>query len=381
MRDEDVLRRLNAALRGRSARDVEAILDRAYRAAVDEATATLEELITRSLLARAADRLAAEEAAEAAAPEGPGSDGLATDTPAPARTASEWAWYVYGIQPQDAEPPVGVTGVLGAEVDGLEAAGLRALVSRVPRVEVDEPALRARLEDLDWVDANARAHEAVLAGALAAGPVVPLSFGTVFHDRPRVAAVLRRHAEKIRAAVDGLAGRSEWGVKALVDTAACDAWLAERAERGAAAASPGADPGGPGRAGRSYLAQRAAERRTRDERHRLLLDLAAEAHGALSELAVDACTDPPQNPELSGHEGEMILNGAYLLDDAAVEAFHRRAGELASRHAGWGLTVQVTGPWPPHHFVALPPLDDDDGDDDDGDDGDDRAGRDDGDAP
>src|SRR5690606_34792480 len=102
---------------------------------------------------------------------------------------------------------------------------------------------------------------------------------------------------------------------------------------------------------------------------------------ALSGLPVDACTDPPQHPALTGHEGQMILNRAYLLDDAAVEAFHRRAGEPASRPAAGGPTVHGTGPWPPHHFVALPPLDDDDGDDDDGDDGDDRAGRDDGDAP
>ena len=40
--------------------------------------------------------------------------------------------------------------------------------------------------------------------------------------------------------------------------------------------------------GRAYLARRKSQRGTRDERHRMLLDVSREVHARLSDCAVDA---------------------------------------------------------------------------------------------
>src|SRR5690606_41778188 len=111
-------------------------------------------------------------------------------------------------------------GVDGGAVEGVAAAGLRALVSAAPAAAFGEDGLRRRLEDLDWLDANARAHEAVLAAAMAGGPVLPLRFATVFRRRDQLAAVLDRHAAELHAEADRIAGHPEWGAKARVDLAA-----------------------------------------------------------------------------------------------------------------------------------------------------------------
>ena len=341
MQDEEFLRRLREVLRSTEDPGVEPIVARARERAITEASAILEALITRSILERAVDHLSGSERRKPAAQRAePGEE-------------PRWLWYVYGIERADIDPPVDVSGIVGATVECVEAEGLRAVVSKVPSADFGQGALVEHFDDLEWVSTNAQAHEAVLGTVLAGGPVLPLRFGTVFRDHDAVVDMLRRHAADLRSEVDRMSGRSEWGAKVVVDLDVCDRWIAEH--------TPGlhevtADQAA--QEGRSYLARRQAQRGRRDERHRLLLETAGEIHERLSDLAVDASTDPPQQRQLSGHEGEMILNGAYLVDDTATEEFHGAAGELTSRHADKGVLVQITGPWPPHHFISLPPLGD-----------------------
>jgi Gas vesicle synthesis protein GvpL/GvpF len=341
MQDEEFLRRLSEVLRSTDEPGVEPIVARAREAAVQEATTILEALITRAILERAVDHLSPRER---------------DVSPAPCTTPGaepQWLWYVYGIQRVDADPPTEMTGIVGAPVDYVEADGLRAIVSKVRSTDFGQPALVDHFDDLEWVGTNAQAHETVLGAALAAGSVLPLRFGTVFRDREAVVEVLRRHDDELLAELDRMTGRREWGAKVLVDIDTCDRWMTEHTPGLPQAATDPATRGG-----RAYLARRQAQRGTRDERHRLLLQISSEIHERLSELAVDSTTDPPQQRQLSGHEGEMILNGAYLVDDTAVERLREAAGELTERHSDKGVVVQITGPWPPHHFISLPPLGD-----------------------
>jgi hypothetical protein len=46
----------------------------------------------------------------------------------------------------------------------------------------------------------------------------------------------------------------------------------------------------------------------------------------------------------------MVLNGAYLLRRADSGAFAALVEELGRRHAD--VELELTGPWPPYHFVA-----------------------------
>jgi hypothetical protein len=74
-------------------------------------------------------------------------------------------------------------------------------------------------------------------------------------------------------------------------------------------------------------------------------------HAQLQDWATDAVVLPAQNPELSGHEGRMLLNGAYLVEAERVEGLHALVAELEERHRGLGVRLQLTGPWPPYNFI------------------------------
>ena len=104
--------------------------------------------------------------------------------------------------------------------------------------------------------------------------------------------------------------------------------------------------------GRGYLAARRREREAGEVLDGHLRAAVREIHDTLSAAAEAAMRNPVQRPELSGYEGDMLLNGVYLVDDGRVDAFHAGVDELAERHAALGLTLERTGPWPPYNFVV-----------------------------
>jgi hypothetical protein len=231
----------------------------------------------------------------------------------------------------------------------VEAAGLVALVSEVPRADFAEEPLRRNLNDLPWLERSARAHEAVLERALALATIVPLRLCTIYESEERVREMLARERRAFSEALDHLDGRQEWGVKLLVDPEllAADARArsdeADVLEQQMAAAGEGA--------GGAYMLRRRLERHVREVADSLAARLAEDVYAALAHCALDAVTRSPQSRELSGHEGEMLLNAAYLVAEERVEELRDTAATLELEQRALGARIEVSGPWPPYNFV------------------------------
>jgi gas vesicle protein GvpL/GvpF len=239
--------------------------------------------------------------------------------------------------------PEALTGVRGAPVERVEAGGLATLVSRVPLAEFAEEPLRRNLNDLAWLERVAREHEAALERVLEDATIVPLRICTIFEDESGVARMLAERRSALDAALGALAGREEWGVKLLVDRAALEAAAEERVppEEGLEGRS----------AGGAYMLRRRQERQLRDVADRLAGELAEDVHARLQDWASDAVVNRPQNRDLSGHEGDMLLNAAYLVERAKVDQLRELVVELQERHRDLGARIELTGPWPPYNFV------------------------------
>ena len=242
------------------------------------------------------------------------------------------------------DPPA-IGGVHGSPVERIEADGLAVLVSRVPLAEFGEGALRRNLNDLDWLERVARDHETVLEKTLASGTIVPLRICTIFADDEGAARMLAERRSALDTALDVLDGREEWGVKLTVDRGALEAAARERAPDELDQQLEGQSAGG------AYMLRRRQERQLREAADRLAGGLAEDVHARLQDWATDAVVNPPQNPELSGHEGDMLLNAAYLVEAAKVERLHELVEELRERHRELGAQIELTGPWPPYNFV------------------------------
>jgi hypothetical protein len=248
---------------------------------------------------------------------------------APAGTA----WYVYGVAEDD--PAL-------ARLDGVELIRRGALVAvarDVPLDEFGEEVLPERLNDREWLERNARAHEAVLQATAAVTTVVPLRFGTIYRGREQVERMLEERDEELRDTLERVRGHVELGVKAWVDLAALERTF-------------GADDQPvEGRAGAAYLQRRSREQERARELKARCIELAEEAHGRLTMVAVAAVSNRPQPRELTGRSESMLLNGAYLVPDGD-EMLRSEVQQLAVEHAGLGVDYELTGPWPPHNFAG-----------------------------
>jgi hypothetical protein len=259
--------------------------------------------------------------------------------------AGELLWAYCVLRGEDVDR-LDVTGINPSQpIEREQEQELVALVSRVPRAEFAAEPLRENLNDLAWLERVARAHEAVLEAALDQATIVPLRMCTLYESSDGVRAMLRREHEDLSRSLATLDGRLEWAVKVIVDR--------ERLFDHARAARPGldAEPAAGGEGG-AYLQRRRYERELRAEADSLGAGIAEQVHARLQDWAIDAVSRPPQNPELSGHEGQMLLNAAYLVDRSRTEQLRRLVSELEARHHESGARIELTGPWPPYNFVS-----------------------------
>jgi hypothetical protein len=297
---------------------------------VARAEAEAVEELKRALLAAALPAAAPERPRQERRPPAPKGDGL-------------WA---YCVTRAEDDPPEALAGVHGATVERIESDGLAALVSRVPLAEFGEEPLRRNLNDLEWLERVAREHETALERVLEGTTLVPLRICTIFEDEEGVGRMLAEQRSAFATALEVLAGRDEWGVKLLLDRSALEAAAEERVPPEEDLAARGA--------GGAYMLRRRQERQLRDVADRLAGELAEDVHARLQDWASDAVVNQPQNRDLSGHEGDMLLNAAYLVERAKVERLRELVEELQEQHRDLGARLELTGPWPPYNFVPRP---------------------------
>jgi hypothetical protein len=242
------------------------------------------------------------------------------------------AWYVYGVVP--AATQAEGAGVASSPVELVAEGDVAALVSLVPAEAFGEAALKASLEDREWLERTAREHEDVLERALARSAVIPFRLCTIYESREGVRDFLATRAAALADLLGRLDGRVELGVKAYLDQAG----------------SAGVPEAGEARSGREYLLRRRREREVAEELARFKSDCARASHARLAAAAEEARSNPPQPPELSGRTDEMLLNGAYLVASADT-GLREAVAELDSLYGARGVTYEVTGPWPPYNFV------------------------------
>lgn len=229
-----------------------------------------------------------------------------------------------------------LTGVAGAPVRTISAAGLAAVASDVPLAEFGESALRTNLEDLSWLEATATAHHRVIDAVAQLRPAVPMRLATVYSEDGSVRAMLGERGPDVRAVLGRTSSCQEWGVKVYAAAPPADSSASERP-----APVSGAD----------YLRRRRGELDARNDSQRRARASAEQIHAALAQHAAAGRLHPPQSPKLSGTTAAMVLNAAYLVpvagNDAFATAVQQLAGELPA------VQLHLTGPWPPYSFATL----------------------------
>jgi hypothetical protein len=346
MSDSAGTRELQAAIEALAAEAAPAVVADARAEAEENARAILAKEMTRALLREAEGALEPTADQAVSAPRSAPPNKAREPAAPPAEQAREPAlgFYLYGIVRAD----VRITGELPG-VDArrhvflLEGNELAAIVSLVPLEEFDEEALRENLNEVAWLEEKARAHEAVLEALLESTTVVPTRLCTIFRDEKQVREMMSREGPALVEALERLDGKAEWGVKVFAEAGALERAVQERAKEGA--------DEGPISPGAAYMERRRREARARENAEEIADGWAQEIHERLARCAAEALLNPLQRREVSGHDGDMLLNGVYLVEDEKVDRFRELASRLGEENRARGVAVAPTGPWPAYNFV------------------------------
>jgi hypothetical protein len=159
--------------------------------------------------------------------------------------------------------------------------------------------------------------------------------------------MLQEEHDPLADALSALVGREEWGVKLILNRSTLEEAIQETsAEVGAMQAEmEGRSEGG------AYLIRRRLERHVRETADALTRAAADELRAMLDSCVIEVVTRPPQNPELSGHSGAMLLNAACLVEHGGISRLRAIAAEFETRYEHLGARVELTGPWPPYNFA------------------------------
>lgn len=257
---------------------------------------------------------------------------MSSNPPRTPRPDDGSALYVYAVVPDRPQVP-DVTGIEDRPVDCLRRGPFTAVVSRVDPSDWTGDAGEEHMQDLAWVGPRAFRHEQVVEAVMdGPSPVYPARFGTLFTTPEQLASTLRVHEEALQAFFARVEDAEEWAVKGLLD-------------RDAAAAAPDAEEA---QSGTDYLQRRQQEQEARGAVDAWVDEAAEALFGPLSAHAADTRVLPVQGN--AGRDQEVVFNWAFLVLDAQVEAFRAAARREREEYTSQGLTLDLTGPWPPYNF-------------------------------
>lgn len=262
-----------------------------------------------------------------------GSKGSADDAP-------DTAWYLYAIVRAADIGDVGDTadlnGVEGCPIALVRAGDLTAVTSEVPLVGFRSCDVEPDLSPDGWLQQAVRAHEHVVERLCSQVTALPLRFGALYPSHAHIREVLDTRAEQMRAELDRLDGAAEWGVKVRVpEPTPCNEQP-----------PPAADATD----GTEWMLRRRETAAAREESRRQRAGLADDIEHALSVHAREVVVRASSRP---GDTGMLTLDAVYLVSHSAEAGFEDTLREVGERCAREGVELDVTGPWPPYHFVQL----------------------------
>ncbi|MHB8658897.1 MAG: GvpL/GvpF family gas vesicle protein [Solirubrobacteraceae bacterium] len=340
--------RLHAALAELAVADLDALIAEARQEARARVRAQLVDVLAAALLDQAGRRLAPEPPKPLAPPAPtpraaakPAAKPVARPAvepslkPAAEPGAEQTVLYAYCVIAADTALPADLPSIDPAYGPRLICHDdLAAVVSEVPTAEFGEERLRANLADMEWLERTARTHEVTLEAIGREATLIPMRLCSLYQEQAGVVAMLELEAPALSTGLGHLEGKTEWGVKAF-----------------ATLPPPQGSVAVPGDSGTDYLQRRRRDRHRRQDAVQQQHEICVAIHERLAGAAADALTSPSQRPEVSGHPGQMMLNGVYLVEDEQRSAFLRLVDQLQGDHAALGIELQATGPWPAYNFV------------------------------
>ena len=233
------------------------------------------------------------------------------------------AWYAYCIAERNVFPELcrhrrpmpltGVNGLFGNQTFLFPASDLAVVVSE----HLPEDA--ARMDQT-----AAKDHARVIADCFKHSTVLPFRFGTTFADDDALRRAVRSNHRHFTANVERLRGKAEMHLKVLVDDTCPGNSTLDRT------------------VGQHYLASLREQASRQRERQSKARALSVQMHRMFLPIAEEISCKRMES-------GKMLLDIAHLIDNKTVERYQNKYSSATLELKE--CRMQLSGPWPPYHFV------------------------------
>ena len=198
------------------------------------------------------------------------------------------------------------------------------------------------------------AHQAMVDACIEHEAVVPMKVLTIFANVARAKKEMQRHADRLRAAMQQVAGCVEWGVRVTrakqpartLHRRETQPWMqphARRRPRPSTRSRPSRRPqAAPSSKPKCSIARRSARKRKSDRHLRTLAD-------TLNDVTRDVRYRLEQP---AGATVPVLLDAAYLVPRRSERQFRAQVRAKSQPLLARGCRVTVTGPWPAYSFVS-----------------------------
>ena len=244
--------------------------------------------------------------------------------------------HAYGVVRSDAAFDLPPTGIGGAGIALLDAPPVSAVFSIVPDRSFGADSWRNHAEDPKWLAGVASEHQRVLGALIRDTDVLPLRLPAMYRDEVHLREYLAAEGPRLHAVLESLRDHLEWSVHLY--------FVGVPEERTRSRPTTGAD----------YLRHKRSALADRQDAQANRVELVRNAYATLADLSRQSVVNRPQDSALSGRKEPMLLNSAHLVSRRHERLFFAAVEEAAAKLAPNGITVEVTGPWPPYNFVDLP---------------------------
>jgi hypothetical protein len=268
-------------------------------------------------------------------------------------TADRYVMYVYGVAHaprRHQSAPLQLEGLVPATpVQPLVHGNLMAFVSAVPASQFGPSEFRSALNDAAWLKDRILAHEKVLEGLRSSYDVVPFRFGTIYLDSAKASNALARHRAALCLALERIRDASEWGVKLYCDQDT----LRRQIETESVSVRQLRDKLGQAAPGARFFLQKNYAKALDGETAAMIASAVERIRQSLDSCACESAEIKVQSAAVHGRPTEMVMNAAYLVAEGALAKFRQTIAALQEQFAAHGFNHELTGPWPPYHFVSV----------------------------
>lgn len=224
------------------------------------------------------------------------------------------------------------------------ANGVAAVYTKVTDADFSQEAVDRRSGDIEWLGAIGYRHQGVVSELMKMTAIVPLRAFTLFSGETALNAFLAENHDALDRLLDRLAGKQEWTLKIEFEPRRWSESLIARVDslRSIAAETESAS------AGKAFLLKKKLEEEKKRASRQAEEQVVGEIEAAvLKKLSCETIAETRQQREGAFPQIDVLIPRD---EESLLQDLH---SELAERYGSEGITLAITGPWPPYTFAAI----------------------------